>query len=149
MKLRKTRIVRRDWRNDGALEGPSRDHYAIGLDRAPRCFDGEALAPRIAHDLLHFHAGADRRFKLLRISDEIVRDLLLRREGVGVKVGELEIGETIVPGGAIGNQRIPASRAPALGDTSAFQHEMRHAKLAQMFAHGDAGLTGADYGRVD
>jgi hypothetical protein len=29
------------------------------------------------------------------------------------------------------------------------EDEVRHAELAQMFAHGDASLTGADYERVD
>jgi hypothetical protein len=35
------------------------------------------------------------------------------------------------------------------GYTGAFQHEMRYAQPAQMFAHGDAGLAGADHEGVD
>ncbi len=81
--------------------------------------------------------------KLLRISDEIVGDLLLRSECIRVDVRELEIGKPVVPRRAVGNQRIPTPGAPALSDPGAFQHEMAHAELAQMFAHGDAGLTGA------
>ena len=85
----------------------------------------------------------------LRIGDEIVRNLIFGSEAVGIDLLEFEIGETIVPCGTIGNQRIPPCRAPALGDTIAFEDEMRHAELAQMLAHRDAGLTGADHERID
>ncbi|MNP42783.1 hypothetical protein D3C76_1365700 [compost metagenome] len=49
-----------------------------------------------------------------------------------------------MPGRTIGHQRIPAAGAPALGDTVALQHQVRHAELAQVFTHGYAGLAGAD-----
>ena len=36
----------------------------------------------------------------------------------------------------------------ALGDPVPFQHKVRHAGLAEMLAHGDPGLTGADNERI-
>ena len=49
-----------------------------------------------------------------------------------------------MPGGAVGNQRIPASRTPPLSDAVSLEDEMRHAAGAQMLAHRQTGLPSAD-----
>ncbi len=46
-----------------------------------------------------------------------------------------------MPGWAIGDQRIPAGAAPALGDATALEHQVRDTGAAQMLAHGHAGLA--------
>ncbi len=99
----------------------------------------------------HLDAGADRRRDLLRIGDEIVRHLLLRHEGIGI-AGKRHVGKPVVPGRPVGDQRVPAVRAPAFGDPVALEHDMRDARPAQMLAHGDAGLAGPhddDLGLLD
>ena len=149
MNLREPIRFRRDGGNQRALKRSRRDDYTVGFERTVRGLDNETLVARIAHHFLHFDARADRRVEFLCIGDEVIRDLILRREAIGIDLGELQIRETIVPRGSIGNQRIPASRAPPLGDARALQHDMRHADVAQMFAHRHAGLTGADHERVD
>ena len=62
---------------------------------------------------------------------------------------ELQAGEAVVPDRAVGHQGIPAAGAPGFGDTVAFQHQVRHAELAQVFAHGHPGLAGADHQGID
>ena len=49
-----------------------------------------------------------------------------------------------MPDGSVRDQRVPALRAPALGDAVPLQDEVRHAALAQVLAHRHAGLTSAD-----
>jgi len=54
-----------------------------------------------------------------------------------------------VPGGTVGDQRIPSRRAPAFGDTVALEDEVRHAALSEMFAYRDPGLPAADHEGLD
>lgn len=149
MNLHEARVVRRDRRNHRALERPGRDDHAVRLDRAVGCLDDETRLAGIAHDLLHLDAGTDRRVELARVRFEVVGDLVFRCERIGIEAVEFEAGETVVPRGAVRDQRIPATRAPALGDAAALEHEMRYAQLAQVLAHGHAGLTGAHDERID
>ncbi|MDT4863763.1 hypothetical protein FQZ97_984840 [compost metagenome] len=53
-----------------------------------------------------------------------------------------------MPGRTVGNQRIPAPRAPGFGDPIALQHEVRHPEFAQVLTHGHAGLTCANDKRI-
>ncbi|MNN76215.1 hypothetical protein D3C81_1925740 [compost metagenome] len=53
-----------------------------------------------------------------------------------------------MPGRAIGNQRIPASRAPGFGDTITLQHQVGHPELVQVLAQRHAGLTCANNKRI-
>ncbi|SLW84206.1 Uncharacterised protein [Klebsiella pneumoniae] len=49
-----------------------------------------------------------------------------------------------MPGWPVRHKRIPALGAPALSDAAAFQDDVRHAHLRQMFTHSNTGLTRAD-----
>jgi hypothetical protein len=53
-----------------------------------------------------------------------------------------------MPCGAVGDQRIPSFRAPALGDPIALDDQMTRSVFAQMFAHRQAGLTATDDERL-
>jgi hypothetical protein len=59
---------------------------------------------------------------------EVVGHLVLAGEGVGVEV-EFQAREAVVPGRAVGDQRVPAAGAPGLGDAVALQYQVRHASL--------------------
>ena len=78
------------------------------------------------------------------IGGEIIRHLVARSEAVGFDAGDEQVGEAVVPGGAVGVQRVPALRAPAFSDAVAFQDEVRPAALAELGAHHQAGLAAAD-----
>jgi hypothetical protein len=81
---------------------------------------------------------------LLGVRDEVVGDLLLRGEGVGGGVGELQPREAVVPRGAVRDQGVPPLRAPSLGDAVPFQNDVRYAVGAQVLAHRHAGLARPD-----
>ncbi len=140
---------RRDGRDDGALEGPGGDYHIGGFDQAVRRINGETRATDSALDLAHLHPGANRRIEFAGIGFEVLGHLVLGGKGIGIQAGEFEPGKSVMPGRAVGDQRIPARRAPGLGDAVALDHQVRHALAAQMFTHGDAGLAGAYYKRID
>ena len=85
----------------------------------------------------------DGRIDLLGVALQVVGDLVLGGEAIG-RAAEFQAGEAVMPGRAIGDQRIPARAAPVLRNAVALQHHMLHTVPAQVLAHGDAGLTGAD-----
>ena len=53
-----------------------------------------------------------------------------------------------MPGRTIGNQGVPSFRAPAFGNSVPLQHEVRHAAVTQVLAHGQTGLAAADNERL-
>ena len=146
MDLREAFFRRNECRHDRPLESAGGGDDVLRLDDAIGGLDAEAVTR--AGDALHLDAGADRCLDHLGIGDEIVGDLLLRGEGIVFQAGKGHAGETVVPGGAVGDEAVPAGGAPAFGDAVLFEHQMGHAALAEMFAHGDAGLAGADDERV-
>ena len=128
-----------------ALEWSGGNYYLCGFDYAIRSFNGKARAVGITHYLLHLYAGADRGVELLGIGFEIIGNLLFRCKCVGVQIFEFQTRKAIVPGRAVGNQRIPSSRTPGLCNAVAFQHKVRHALFTQVFTHGNASLTGTNH----
>jgi len=141
-------IFRGDRRDHRFLERASGGHHAVGADHAFVGLDGEARAVGVAYHLLDFDAGAYRQVVFAYVLLEVVGDLVLAGEGISVEV-EFQPREAVVPDRAVGYQGIPAAGAPGLGDALAFQHQVRHAKLAQVFTHGHAGLAGANHEGVD
>ncbi len=141
-------ILRDQRRDDRLLKGAGGDDDVIGLDGALRGGDGETGASGIAAQLGHLDAAADGGGDLFGIGDEVIGDLFLGHEGVGGGV-ELHAGKAVMPGGTVGDQRIPPLGAPAFGDPAALEHQMRDTGAAQMLAHGDACLAGTDDKRVD
>ncbi|MNZ86929.1 hypothetical protein D3C78_1057730 [compost metagenome] len=133
-----------DRRDHRTLEGTGCHHHLVGLDHALRGFDGKARPTAVALDLLHIHAGAYRCVELAGIGFEVIGDLFLAGKGVRVQALELKSREAVVPGRAVGHQRIPAPRTPGFGDAVALKNQVRDAQSAQVFTHGHAGLTGAD-----
>ena len=123
------------------------DHTG-GFDHAFGGFDGEPGATDIALDLQHIDAGADRGVEFFRVGFEVIGHPLFRGKAVRAQVVECQAGKAVVPGRAIGHQRIPAAGAPAFGDAVTFQHQMRHTQFAQVLAHGHTRLTGAHNQRI-
>ena len=148
MHLGDARLLRNKRRDDWLLKGAGGDDDIVGLDAALRGGDGETGASGIAAQLGHLGAAADGGGDLFGIGGEVIGDLFLGHESVGGGV-ELHAGKAVMPGGAVGDQRIPPLGAPAFGDAAALKHQMRDTGPAQMLAHGDACLAGADDKRVD
>ncbi len=103
----------------------------------------------MAFHLQHFYAGAHRGLEFVGVGFEVIGHAFFGREGLGGDAFEGHAGEAVVPGGAVGDEGVPALGAPAFGDAVAFEHDVRHAHQGQVFAHGDAGLACADYHGVD
>ncbi len=131
------------------LERSGRGDDPVGLEPGVGGVDGEARTARIALDLRHLDPGADGRFDLPRVGLEVRRRRVLRGQGVRVEAVDGAVREPVVPGGAIGHQRVPPLRAPALGDAVAPEYEVRDPEPAPVFAHGHAGLAGAHDERVE
>jgi hypothetical protein len=53
-----------------------------------------------------------------------------------------------MPGGTVGDERVPPLGAPALGNAVPFEDHMLDAGFGQVFAHGEASLTAADNDRI-
>ncbi|MNG11297.1 hypothetical protein D3C84_948270 [compost metagenome] len=53
-----------------------------------------------------------------------------------------------MPDRAVGHQRIPTPGAPRFSDAVTLQHQVRYTEFAQVFAHGDASLAGANNKRI-
>ena len=146
MDLREALLRRHQGGHDRALEGTRCGDDVFRLDHAVGGLDAEDVS-LLAHgpDL---DAAADRRLDLLRIGDEVVGHLFLGGEGVVVEAGKGQAGEAVVPGRAVGNEAFPAGGAPAFGDTGFFENEMGKAASAEVLAHRNARLTGADDERI-
>jgi hypothetical protein len=89
-----------------------------------RGFNAETGAADMTLDTLHLDAAADRGFDLPSIGLEIVGYGILGRKAIRIAVRELHSGETVVPGRAVGNQRVPPLGTPALGDTATLEDEV-------------------------
>ena len=115
--------------NDGLLESPGGGNYKIGFNGTLRCLDPEARATIILPHRFDPDAAADGSPDFFGIGHESIRDLFLGHEGVRIVAGKFQARIAIVPGGTIGNETVPALRAPAFGDPAPFKNEVRHAAL--------------------
>jgi len=70
-------------------------------------------------------AAADRGGDLRGEFLEVAHELVARGEAVGVGFGEALLREPVVPGRPVGDQPVPALRAPALGDAVPLDDQMR------------------------
>ncbi|KAG1246787.1 hypothetical protein G6F65_020503 [Rhizopus arrhizus] len=148
MKLLDAGAFRHDFRIGGDLEGAGRSDHVLGFDGARGGGDGEARTLVVTLDAQDFDAGAHGRIEHLGVVFEVLGHAFLGREDIGSDVVELQTGKAVVPGGAVGHQRVPAFGAPAFGDPLAFEHDMRNPHGAEVLAHCDAGLAGADHQRI-
>ena len=123
--LQRYRAIGNDRREDGTLERSRRRHDEACVDDAVGRLHVEAGPPDVPRHRRHLDPAPDRRADLLRVGDEVVRDLVLRGEGIGIEVDELQTGEAVVPGRSVRDEGIPALRAPALGDAVPLQDEVR------------------------
>lgn len=98
--------LRYDRRDDGLLERPGGRHDVARLDGAVGGLDVESRPAVVLSDRLHLDAGADRRVDLLRVRDEVVGNLFLSGERIGID-GELLARKPVVPGGPVGHQGVP------------------------------------------
>ena len=98
--------VGNDRRNDRPLERARCGHDISGLDGAVGCFHAETCPAVVLPYGRHLDAGTDRCVDFLRVGREVVRDLLLGGESVGVDV-EFLTGKSVVPCGSVGDQGVP------------------------------------------
>ena len=140
--------VRNDRRDDRLLERTRRGHDIARLDGAFGCFHVKTRLAVVLPHGLDFDSGSDRCVDLLRVGREVVRDLILGGERVGADV-EFLTGETVMPRRPVRHKGIPPARTPTLGDTVALHNQVWHTLQAEMFAHRDAGLAGADDENLD
>lgn len=141
-------ILRHHRRNHRVLERTGRGHDVICLDHPFRGFLAEARAALVSLHLLDLDPAPDGDADHLGIGHEVIRHLLLGDEGLRTGTGEFRAGKAVMPSRAVGDERIPSLRAPALRDPVSLQDDMRHAAFAQVFAHRETGLTVAYNQRV-
>ena len=98
--------------------------------------------------LQNLDPATDGRIDLFGIVHEIIRDLFLGGEGAGINAGKFQPRKPVMPGRAVGDQGIPAPCAPAFGNAGTLQHQMRHALIAEVFAHRHPGLTATHHKRI-
>ena len=82
--------LRNDRRDHRHLEWPGRRDDVARLELAVGGLDGEAGPVGVAHDTGDLHAGANGRIDELGVGDEVVGDVVLRREVVGADRLELQ-----------------------------------------------------------
>ena len=136
-------VPRNDGRNDRGLERPGRRDHIGRLDRPLRGFGAKTRPARGAGDLQDLGPAADGRADPFGIGDEIIGHPVLAGKSIGGDVGEVHARKAVMPGRAIGHQRIPAFRSPAFGNAVPFKNKVRDPVAAQMLAHRDSGLPGA------
>ena len=146
--LMNSAAVRDDSRDDRLLERSCRGHDIACVDVSLRRFHVETRAFGVPTYGGHLDAGTDRRVDLLRVRREIVRDLILRGERIGVGV-EFLTREAVVPRGSVRHQGVPPPGTPSLGNALTFQDKMRYAVQTEMLAHRDSRLTRADDENLD
>jgi hypothetical protein len=137
-------VLADDARRDGDLERAGRRDHVAGGDGALAGLDEEARGALPPRHGAHLDAGADRGIEAAREGAEVVGHLVLGGELVWSDAGDLHVGEAVVPGGAVGDQGVPAAVAPAIGDVRLLQDDVGDAQAGEMGARGDAGLAGAD-----
>ena len=142
------RVARHDGRDDRGLEGAGRGDDEVGLDQTIRGLDAKAVLALLLTDRRHLHAGADGCVDALGVGAEVVGDLILGRERVGVDV-ELQSGEAVVPCGTVGDQRIPSPRAPAFGYAITLEYEVVDSLCGEMLTHRDTCLARAHDEHLD
>jgi hypothetical protein len=148
MDLKNACIVGKNGRHDGTLERTRSGNYVVGFNHTIRRFDPESSSTDILSHKPHLHAAANGGSDQLCVGDKIIRNLLLGGKGIGIDIGEFHTGKSIMPGGTIGNQRVPPLRAPAFGNAVPFKDEMRYAGLAQMLTHSQPRLATTNNNRV-
>src|ERR1700722_15196093 len=114
-----------------------------------RRLDQEAGLTFISLNFRYFDAAANRSSYLLCIGDEIVRNLLLGDEGIGICIGKFYARKSIMPRRTVGYQRVPSFGAPAFCNAVPLEDDMRHAAFAQMLAHRQPGLATAHNDRFN
>jgi hypothetical protein len=137
---------------DAGIGDDSRDHRLLeragGDDDVLRLDGSVGVVARNPSPLRssfgHRDPGADRQVPVPGEADEVIGHRFLRREDIGVKLGELGIGEAVMPGRAIGDQAVPAPAPPAFRDPVAFEDEVGNALLLQMGRGGNPRLPAAD-----
>ena len=75
--------------------------------------------------------AADGGLDLLCDGFEIFDDPVLGGKAVGINVGEFQTGKPVMPGRAVGDQRVPSFRAPALGNPVPLDNEMWHGRACR------------------
>ena len=112
------------------LEWAGGGDHIVGLDNTLRGFHLEAGAAIEPGDRQNLDAAAHRRAYLVGKRNKGIGNRLLRNKFVGTVAGEFQARVTVMPCRAIGDERVPALRAPALGNAIPLQNNMRNAFAA-------------------
>ncbi len=118
-------LVGQNRRYPRTLERSGRRDDVARLDRPVGRLGAErrrALAATHREDL---DTASDRRIDLLRVGLEVLRDLNLGGERIGVEISELQTGKAVVPCRSVGDQGVPPLGTPTLGDAMPLEDEMR------------------------
>ena len=111
----------------------------------------EAGTIRAGRDRGHPHPLAHRGAERAGVGLQVGHDLVLAHEAVGIVARVGEAWQLERPVRTDQAQRVPSLAAPALGDASLLEHDVRAALLGQVVAHGEPGLPTAnddDLGRL-
>ena len=149
VELLNSRTLRGDGRDRRALKGSGGRYDPLRLNHPLGGVDTKARSPGETFGAVHLHPGTDRRIEAAGIGGKIVRNLLFADKAIRRAVREHHPRKPIVPGRAVGHQRIPAPAAPGLGNTLFLQHQVGNIQPGQMLAHGDARLPRADHQGID
>src|SRR3569623_3246295 len=149
MNLQDVHILRYDLRDRRILKRAGRSDDVICFERAMGRLNPETWRAVQSLDLLHLNTTANGCGNLLGVILEILRNPLLRCEGIGVDIGEFHVRISIVPCRAVRHQRIPPLGSPAFRNAVALEHNVRDASFAQMIAHCNYDLAATDNDCVD
>ncbi|MPL79701.1 hypothetical protein SDC9_25585 [bioreactor metagenome] len=120
------------------LRGAERHLLAVAVH-----LDLPGAACRVKARLLHLGARPVIQLHHLGVHLEPVADLVLGGEDRPV-VGELDVGQMVVPDRVMQAERLVARAPLVAGPVMLVEHDGRHAKLAQPRGKGDAALPAAD-----
>ena len=137
--------------HDGALERSGGGNDTLAASITPcEVSTRKPGRPVVPPHFLYLHAATDGRLR----SFPRRRRNSPRRFSLGAKASG-SVSENSMPGkrscqaGPLATRESHRLRAPAFGNPVPLQHEMRHAAVAQVLAHGEARLAAADDEGVD
>jgi hypothetical protein len=134
----------RQRRHRGLLKGSRCHHHARCFDRRAVRLDQEASRSRVLAKRRHLDAATDRSSDEPCVVLDEASDLGMMGERIGVVA---RVGEARQPQGPVGEleiERVPPFAVPALRHPLALEDDVVQPALAQVTAHGQAGLAPAD-----
>ena len=124
--------------------GSRRYDHVFRFDEPGRRLDDQTRRSHLPAKAGGGYSAAHRRTNDGRILLQEAYDVVAGRERMGVVGLKGESREADVPVGALKHQGIPTLAVPSLCDAPPFKNEMFAPELAEVIAHGQAGLAPAN-----